>query len=217
MKNILLLTDFSDKSENAHHYACQLFSGQSCTFYFLSVQKLWAYTTDDLMTAPYDKSLDQALLSDNRTKNNDAIQKFESLYAHEDFQFKGRVDYDSFIHSVNQAAEKFEVDLIVIGPNGESDLNELIFSSHTLRIARHVHYPILVIPEDYGFQKPEQLQYLLDYDDFYEDCGKHMLMQIVEKYKAKLHFYRLTFGKDFDYEQNQIQKQQSITSFQYFS
>lgn len=211
MKNVLLLTDFSTKSENAHHYACQLLTGQSCHFYFLSIQKIWEYTMDDLMVATYKSSLDDALLGDNRLMNNQAISEFEKQYSHEDYTFHGLVDYDDFIHSVNEASTTYDIDFIVIGTDGKTGIIESIFSSHTLRLARHVNKPVLIIPEDFPYREPKKIQYLLDYDDRFEECGKNLLKELVTQFQSRLHFYRLTFGEDFDYlqiddEKNKIQQ-----------
>ena len=51
MKNILLLTDFSDNSINALHYALKLFSGASNNFFVLYVEAANTFLTDDLMAA----------------------------------------------------------------------------------------------------------------------------------------------------------------------
>lgn len=203
MKNVLLLTDFTGKSTNAHHYACKLLSGQLCTFHFLSIQKIWEYTMDDLMVATYTSSLDDALLGDNRIMNQEQIRAFKEFYGNEQFTFKGLVDYDNFIHSVNEVVDKYAIDLIVIGTNGKTGVIESVLGSHTLRLARNVNKPILIIPEDYDFKRPEKIQYLLDYDDSFQACGKKLLKEITENFHSKLEFYRLTFGEEFDYSQNE--------------
>lgn len=156
MKNVLLLTDCTTKSTNAHHYASQLLTGQSCHFYFLSIQKIWEYTMDDFMVASYD-SIDDALLGDNRKNNEEQINTFKEEYASEDYSFQGLVDYDDFIHSVKQAVDTYKIELIVIGTDGKTGIIEAIFSSHTLRLVSNVDKPILIIPEDYKYQQPKKI------------------------------------------------------------
>lgn len=193
MQNILLLTDFTAKSKNAQHYTCQLLKGQTCTFHFLSIQKIWEFTMDDLMGATYVQSLDDVLLGDNRIMVNDQIKNFNSKYQQEDFTFKGSVDYDDFIHSVNQAVDKFDIDLVVIGTDGKTGIIEAIFSSHTLSVVRKVDCPILIIPEGFEFEKPTSVQYLLDYDDSFNVCGKDLLLELVKKYKSIIHVIRFNY------------------------
>lgn len=194
MKNVLLLTDFTSKSTNAHHYACKLLTGKTCNFHFLSIQKIWEYTTDDIMVATYENSIDDALLGDNRTMNDEQVRDFEDNYARENYTFQGHVDYDDFVHSINQAVDKFDIELIIIGTNGKTGIFEAIFSSHTLSIVRNVDCSILVIPEDYRFIKPQHLQYILDYDHSFEECGKEILIELLHSYPLMMYVLRFKYG-----------------------
>lgn len=211
MKNILLLTDFTPKSDNAHSYALQLHKGEQCTFYLMSIQKIWEYTMDDLIIANPKDDLNTALLGDNRTKVKAVKAKLRKQYDSEDFIFKTSVNYDVFTDAINEAVTTYDIELIVCGTDGKTGVIEAIFSSHTLRIIRKVDCPILVIPKDATFQKPSCIQYLLDYDDVFEMCGKQPLFEILRKYKSKIDVLRLTFGydmepKEFEEEHLEMQK-----------
>lgn len=198
MKNILLLTDFTPKSDNAHSYALQLHKGERCTFHLMSIQKIWEYTMDDLMVANPKDDLNTALLGDNKTKVKAVKAKLRKEYESEDFTFKTSVDYDVFTDAINEAVITYDIELIVCGTDGKTGVMEAIFSSHTLRVIRKVDCPILVIPKDTNFQKPTNIQYLLDYEDVFEMCGKEPLIKIARKYKSKIDVLRLTFGYDME-------------------
>lgn len=198
MKNILLLTDFTPKSNNAHSYALELHKGQQCTFYVMSIQKIWEYTMDDLIVANPKDNLNTALLGDNRTKVKAVKEKLRKKYDSEDFTFKTSVNYDVFTDAVAQAVGTYDIDLVVCGTDGKTGIVETIFSSHTLRIIRKVDCPVLVIPKDYAFESPSNVRYLLDYDDVFEMCGKQPLIEILRKYKSKIDVLRLTFGYDME-------------------
>lgn len=211
MKNILLLTDFSLKSDNAHMYALQLHKGQQCTFYLMSIQKIWEYTMDDLMVANPKDDINKALLGDNKSKLKATKARLGEQYATEDFTFKSSVDYDVFTDAINQAVNEYEIELIVCGTDGKTGIVEAIFSSNTLRIIRKVDCPILVIPDKAEYQKPSSIQYLLDYDDVFEMCGKEPLIQLIRKFKSNIDVLRLTFGydmepKECEEEHKEIQK-----------
>lgn len=198
MKNILLLTDFTSKSDNAHSYALQLYKRQRCTFYLMSIQKIWEYTMDDLMVANPMADINTALLEDNRTKLKTTKARLIKQYASEDFTFKSSVDYDVFTDAINKAVTAHDIELIICGTDGKTGIIETIFNSHTLRIIRKVDCPVLVIPNGTKFQDPTGVQYLLDYDDVFEMCGKEPLIEIARKYKSKIDVLRLTFGYDME-------------------
>jgi nucleotide-binding universal stress UspA family protein len=198
MKNVLLLTDFTNKSKNAHNYALSLLQGQQCTFHLFSIQKVWEYTMDDLMAANAKDDLDNALLGDNRTKLGQTITQLKKQFPSENFSFNSSVDYDVFTNAINEAIDTYSIDLIVCGTNGKSGLLEVIFSSHALRIIRKVDCPVLIIPENAPYEDPIGIQYLLDYNDLFERCGKEPLLEIVRKYKSQINVIRLTFGYDME-------------------
>lgn len=198
MKNVLLLTDFTPKSHNAHQYAFQFFKGQECTFHLLSIQKIWEYTMDDLIIASPKSDVETALLGDNRSQVAALVDSYSSKGYGDGFTFKGHVDYDVFTDAVAQAVGTYAIDLVICGTDGKTGIVETIFSSHTLRIIRKVDCPVLVIPEDYAFKSPSNVRYLLDYDDVFEMCGKEPLIEVVRAYKATIDVLRLTFGYDME-------------------
>lgn len=206
MNNILLLTDFTVKSENAHEYALNLFKGQKCNFHLLSIQKFWEYTMDDLMIANPKDDISSALLGDNMADLRETKEQLIKQTKKEDFNFHTIVDYDVFTTAINDAVENYNIDLIVCGTNGKSDIMESIFSSHTLRIIRNTECPLLVVPEDFVFVTPRNIEYLLDYDDLFDECGKEPFLQLVKKCKSTIHVMRLNYGfviESIDYKKEQ--------------
>lgn len=211
MKNILLLTDFTSKSNAAHDYAMQLFKGQRCTFHLLSIQKVWEYTMDDLMVANPKDTLDVGLLGDDRTKLNAVIERLKGQTADEHFNFESSVDYDVFTNAINEAVAAHKIEMIVCGSDGRSGFIEAIFSSHALRIIRKVDCPVLLIPKGVLYEEPKIIQYLLDYDDLFEMCGKEPFIEFARKFKSEINVLRLTFGYDMEpteceEEHHEIQK-----------
>lgn len=208
MNNILLLTDFTETSYNAHKYAFEMYKGQQCAFYILSIQKIWEYTMDDLMMSSPNQDINTALLGDNRSKLNTIKDIYAKDYVLENFHFNTVADYDVFTDAINEAVNSFDIQLIVSGTNGKSDLIEKIFSSHTLRIIRKVDCPVLIIPEDTDFEKLIRIQYLLDYDDVFEMCGKEPLIKLVRNYQSTIDVLRLYFGYNSDQLDNDQEYQE---------
>lgn len=194
MKNILLLTDFTAKSENAHQYAFKYFKGQECTFHLLSIQKAWDFTMDDLMVASSKSSVDNALLEDNRSDLASLIIKYTSIYSNGTYTFKSHVDYDIFTDAISQAVLKYKIDIVVCGTDGNTGVMEAIFSSHTLRVIHTSDCSVLVVPEHYTYEVPKRVQYLLDYDDSFDTCGKDLFDELILNYKPKVSVLRLTFA-----------------------
>lgn len=152
MKHILLPTDFSENSTNAINYAMELFKGQDCHFYILNVQKSSEYITDDLLTAGTNGSIYSAIAGDNKKKLNSLLETYQKKYPESNYNWHSLFDFDNFVHAVNQVVDSKNIDLIIMGTNGETGAKETLFGSNTLHVVRGVNCPVLIIPEGYIFE-----------------------------------------------------------------
>lgn len=149
--HILLPTDFSENSRNAIRYALDFYKGQTCSFFFLNVQKSSEFMLDDFYTAPADASINQTILSDNKKELASFMASFQEAYKNEDYSFTSQVDFDEITASINQAIKLDAIDLIIMGTNGATGASEKLFGSNTLNVIRKGQAPVLAIPEGYAY------------------------------------------------------------------
>ncbi len=186
MKNILLLTDFSEDSRNAIEYALQFFKGGKYNFYILNVHKVSNYTTGDLMASSDDASIYDSIIKNPKAALDKMIKKFLKEYNNEDFSYEAICDYDSFISAVKQTINLRKIDLTVMGTNGATGANEVIFGSNTIAVIRQVDCPVMVIPQEFKFIEPTNILFALQYNDNIKDKPLKPLKHIVKKHNATL-------------------------------
>lgn len=193
MKNILLPTDFSDNSKNAIEYAMEFCKHWECNFYILNVQKQSGFVLDDLMAAPANTSLHNAIANDNESILKEFTTALREKYTNKNFSFETVFDFDSLTGAINQTVTLKNIDLIIMGTNGATGAKEIVFGSNTLNVIRNVDCPILTIPEDYKFSTMESVLFSTeDCKDFNED-GIKPLIEILSTYKANLNVLDLDF------------------------
>jgi len=186
MKNILLPTDFSENSRNAIHYAMNLLKGKPSNFYFLNVQKVSEFTTDDIYTTSPKRSIYDAIINDNIQKLQNFVKGFELDYNNKSFTFHYSVDYDVFTDAVNQAVEINEIDMIIMGTNGATGAKKVLFGSNTLHVIRHVDCPVLAIPEGYVFEPLKDILFSYHYNERLNIKKLKPLLEFTEKHKASV-------------------------------
>lgn len=186
MKNILLLTDFSKNAQNAIDYALQFFLGEDLNFYILNVHKSSNYTMGDLMTTSPGSSVYDSIIKNPKAKLKKIIIELENKYANESYSFEGVCDFDDFISAIKQTIELKDIDLIVMGTNGATNANEVIFGSNTLSTIRNVDHPILVIPEGFKFTKPNTILFVTEQDEVFAKKSLYPLSYIISKYDSEL-------------------------------
>ena len=186
MKKILLLTDFSENSLNAIEYALQFFKKWQCKFFILHVQKTSEYISDDLMAAKPKSFVYRAVLENAKNELTELILQIQKQHKNNKYKFQPLLDYDNLTDAITQAVSTNEIDLIVMGSNGATGAQEIIFGSNTLQVIRHINNCILVVPEKYQFQGINSVLFSIHQDQEIKPESIAILKDVLVKYDAKL-------------------------------
>lgn len=190
MKNVLILTDFSRCAHNAMQYALEFLNHKVCTFYIMHVHKTGSFTLDDFMTTATANVYETVIKSEKERLKKMATDLMQSA-TNKKHTFTTIIDYDNFIEAINQAVEANDIDLIVAGFNGTSNVSEVFFGSNTLNIIRHVNCTTLVIPEEVTFQRPKTMLLPLDSKDIMKSKAFSDITDVVKEQRIKLDILRV--------------------------
>ena len=186
MKNILLPTDFSRSSKNAVDYALQLFKNELCTFYFLHVQKISNYTTDDLMTTSTETNIYNVVLFNAKKELKEYVNLIRIKHRSDTHVFKQLIDYDSFTDAIKQAITSKNIDLIVMGTNGATGASQAIFGSNTLNVIRKINCPTITVPFHYSYTPPSNILFVTDKNNAYNAKILEPLTDIYMKFNSTI-------------------------------
>ncbi|MBQ0788649.1 MAG: universal stress protein [Oceanihabitans sp.] len=164
MKNILLLSDFSNNAKNAIHYAMHLFKNEKCTFHLMHVHKIGSFTSDDLMNSPKE-SIYESITKEPKEKLDNLQKELEETHKNTNHTWETHMDFDVFIDAINQAITNHKIDFVVMGTNGASGVKEKLLGSNTVHVIRKVTCKTLIIPEGYTFTPIKKLLLPLDPED----------------------------------------------------
>lgn len=207
MKNILLPTDFSENARNAINYALKFFKNELCTFYILHVEKASSFIMDDLMVAPANTSIHNAVTKETKKKLKSLIEELKELTSDQNYSFFPLTDYDVFTDAIQQVVDSKDIHLIIMGTNGATGAKEVIFGSNTLNVIHKVDCPIITVPKGYLFVKPKTVLYTIDYNNHFTTKGIQPLMDALIKFKASLRVLKIKEDdtvtiKDFEDKKN---------------
>lgn len=186
MKNILLPTDFSKNSKNAIEYSLKLFEGETVTFHILNSQKPTGYITADVLYGAAGDSVYDGILNDNKKELEKLIRHCESLSENENFTFVPKIDFDNIVDAVNQAVSLNNIELIIMGTNGATGAEEVVFGSNTLKLIRKANCPVLAIPEGYVYNKIESVLLSVNYQYELKTDVLGVILDIVRKHDSTL-------------------------------
>jgi len=190
MKNILLLTDFSENSMNAMRYALHLFENSICNFYILNVENTSAYASADLMSVG-NESIYNSVIKKIRERIKKLIVELENEFKNSNFSFNSLVSYNDLTEAIKQIHISKNIHLVVMGTNGVTGAKEIMFGSNTINVIRAMICPTLVIPEKYAYKMPKEILLPLDVADSLSGNAFMGVVAFAKKFSKKVHLLRI--------------------------
>ena len=166
MKNILVLTDFSENAKAAEKYALQIamhVKGNLILYNTYSHQRekvsgnvVWPHSAPPSTELQSISNLQAEVneLSHDVGKIKDHIHKPEIRHLGND---------GSLTHKLNEVITTNNIWLLVMGTKGESFSNNVLFGSNVFKVLEKVSCPVLIIPKDAAYKKLQKIAYATDF------------------------------------------------------
>ncbi|EDP94623.1 universal stress protein [Kordia algicida OT-1] len=207
MTNILLPTDFSDNSKNAIRYTLHLYANEKCTFYILNSAKVIA-----TRSASFSSKLGTTVLENSKRDLAALKDALQAEFTNKNHTFKIIASANDLDDAIEIFAEKYEIDLIVMGTKGATGAKEILFGSNTTKIFKKVtSCPILAIPENHTFVVPTQIGFPSDFNRYCDAKELHFLKKM-----AKLHDASIRIIHIHETERLSEQQEQNMTTLKQY-
>ncbi|HET9055762.1 MAG TPA: universal stress protein [Chitinophagaceae bacterium] len=151
MRKILVPTDFSTCANNAVDFAVHSAKMLPAEIILLHAFEVKGNIYTDYMGI--NKEFNQSLLDDMRQKLQDLKKNIEEA---EEVKVTTELVKGTVKDVVAEAAVNNNADLIVMGTLGASGLKEKIWGSKTASIIGSTYIPVMAIPYEYSWKKPEK-------------------------------------------------------------
>ncbi len=210
-KRILIPTDFSSAALNASRYAMQLFAEVDTDFYLLNAYQISGYSVDSPFDPEPEDIAYQAANSSSEKQLSELLERMSFHPQNPRHRFNLIASYNSLLHAVETAIAQKDIDLVVMGTKGITGAESLIFGTNAINLMEGItNCPVLTIPEDYGFQSPNEIVFPTDFKaDFKKKELQHMI-EIARLHKAAIRVLHIEKKKGLDHQQ--ISKQELLTS-----
>lgn len=182
--NILLPTDFSEKSKNAAIYALRTFRDVPCTLYVMHAfapSSTENEQRDELNHLPpeFYKQFEAFLYS--------IIDKRENV----NHKFKVIFKRDYFIEAVREVVHEHGINLIIMGTKGVFKSTDSVIGKYTEEVMKKVKCPVLAISENKLYEKPQHILFPTDYKVEYNPKALMILLQIAKLSEATIRVLEL--------------------------
>lgn len=182
MKTILVPVDFSQACDNALDYALKFAQKSKFQIHLLNVYDYAFVSTDPYIWVPS---------SDELVEGN--LQRLEVIREKIQQQFgkqlvvKCHCEPGTVIDTVNAFAEKYQVDLIIMGMQGGGFVSEKIIGSTTTSLMRESVCPVLGIGKDVKYDPIQRIVLATDHRDADYKKVLKPLKDLVAMFRAHLY------------------------------
>ncbi len=194
MKKILVPTDFSQTSENALRVAADLARKFDSKIFLLHMLELPMDLINPVM-GTRTNDLPEVLFFTKR-----AEQRLKQLIEQdflEGVSIRPILQLHHTLDGIMETRQRENCDLIVMGSQGASGLQEMFIGSNTEKVVRRSHVPVLVIKEPIPEFKAQTMVFGIDFTD----KSREVLSQVIlfaETLGAKLHLVYVHTGNEED-------------------
>lgn len=201
MRTILIPTDFSTNAMQAIAYAMQLYKCERTKFYFLH-----AYA--DEVYGPFKKNSDESMEAKKNTTQKIVDESLKKIvaqvtakYHNPKHSFEAVSVFESLIDAVNDFANQINVDLVIMGTQGQTSSKKITFGSHTVQVFKYVQCPVLAIPENFEYQQLKKIVFPTDYMLPYKRRELKLLNTLAAEFKSQVHCLYISDFEDLSHRQ----------------
>lgn len=198
---ILVTTDFSLAARHALEYALNYSKRLNVEYMLLHVDN------SSRPNYSFSRKLDQVIKADDKKELNDLAA---SLKRDLGLDFDIPAVETKGVPSVEIVAyaEKYDIDLIIMGTKGEGLIQTKIFGSTASKVMENAPCPVLLVPAQAEIKDPKEIVYASDLTNIEEEI-RH-LIPFARKFEATIHtvhiFPESIDGNSFDEERNTLNK-----------
>ena len=184
--NILLPTDFSKNSGNAIAYAMELFKNEKCDFFFLHTYTPSFYRMDYMLGGPLFSAIPDSGVDISLAGLEKTLKDVKKTYKNPKHTYTIISAFNTLTDEINEVTVEKEIDMVVMGTQGATGAKEIFLGTNTVYVLRKAIAPVLVIPENYTFQKIKRLLLPSDYLTNYKQNELSMVIKMAKMNKAEL-------------------------------
>lgn len=204
LEKILVPTDFSSESINGLAMAVGIAQKTGATIHLLHV-----------IDIPTPKDFNEVEITNLDLANGKNLHEPEKVYLmkllketkskidalKKDFDGKvninAHVSFDRITHQINQFAEKYQINLIVMGSKGTSENEGLLLGSNAEKVIRTAKVPVLTVKQAVSEVNLQHICFASDFKDV-PKIAINLLSLFQELYDATIHLVKIITPSTFE-------------------
>jgi len=189
MKTIIIPTDFSETATNAANYAVALAKEVKATITLLHVYQVpVTITTDTPIVVVAEEDLRRAAESHLHSLK----AEIESV-AGNAVKVYSELRLGNTVTELEALSNSLKPFAVIMGSNGHSDLEQVLFGSTTLKTIRHLTWPVIAVPPEAKYNGIRKIGFACDYKQVVETTPAQLIKDFVKNFNAEFHVLNVDY------------------------
>lgn len=180
MRNVLLLTDFSDDAKHAIYYGLTLLGDEEVSYTLVHGMYL-AYANTGTTASTVDVRTEEA-----RNAFDQLLKDIAHDFPGKNFNINSEVRCGEIVEVATYMEDECPADLIIMGTRGASGLADVLIGTSTITIMEQVSTPVLAIPHDYEYHQPAKIVLAMDNGDGPTAEVLAPMVKMAERFNAQI-------------------------------
>ncbi|MEN9906889.1 MAG: hypothetical protein RLZZ540_30 [Bacteroidota bacterium] len=191
MKRILVPTDFSKQAENALKAAAQIARKNDLEIHLLHMLEIPSQMNDAITGGA---AIPEIMLFIKKAK--ETMQYIKDKNYLQDLTIVESIKLEKASHGILSYSKEHNIDLVVMGSNGISGIEEIIIGSNTEKVVRLSAVPVIIIKEETTNFNPSNIVFA---SDFSEEIKKpfQKIIDFANLFDAKLNLVTICTPNSF--------------------
>lgn len=202
MKTIVIATDFSETALNAAFYGADLALALGANIHLVHVFDIPLHTYD----MPVLLTLDDA--KEAFGKDLTALRDQLTERTGGGVTGTAQMHTGDFLQELKTVCKQLKPYTVIIGSQGTSKLERMMFGSHAVRAMKHLSCPVITVPPGRTFSKFKKIAFACDMEEVEETIPVQQIKEIVKTWNAQ--FIIVNSGKPSAFEPELVPEARAI-------
>ncbi len=189
MKTIIVPTDFSSTAANAVDYAIAMAKDINASIVLMNAYQVPVTVTADtaiVVVAEEDlRNSAQFHLNKLKTETEEKTSGSVKIYT--------ELRLGDPIAELEELSNTIKPFAIVMGSNGHSGIEQALFGSTTLKVIRHIEWPVIAVPPGKKYTGIKKIGFACDYKQVVETTPSQLIKDFVNSFHAEFHVLNVDF------------------------
>jgi nucleotide-binding universal stress UspA family protein len=192
MKTIIAATDFSPAATNAAGYATDMAVSMGANLLLVHIWRLPVSYGEMPMVITADNIMEDA------QKNMTALEQELAGKSKGKINIENKIRMGDFVTELEAVCENIKPYAVVIGSQGTTAAERIIFGSHAVHAMKKLHWPLITVPPGTSFSSIKKIGLACDFNKVMETIPVDEIKSLVKDFNASLHILNTGKKESFD-------------------